>query len=266
NMTTSMFTANFDIAASPENGMEPTNKVALNMCEARGCGNPHCRVVAERRDAFDLPKQDWLDHMQQPTQPVHDTPIERRVKEGQALRNGSYVQAFGEERSLESSYGWVCWSGWLWSVCFPLGAIEDMADDDDEFERLLRIVFATAGKNMFLEPVAKGAIRDWLGVPHELGDKDPRIMGAYIKNILDTQLVPCELTAFDEDGCEIVVDTETFSARFPMSPCDEIVWGHEAMWNGAVKTLVDPEWSVWFEGVDDDEMTIVVGRKVDPRM
>ena len=50
NMTTGMFTANFDIAAGGEHGAI-TNDVQLNMCEARGCGNPHCRVVAERLDA-----------------------------------------------------------------------------------------------------------------------------------------------------------------------------------------------------------------------
>ena len=66
NMTTSMFTANFDLASS--NGTE--NEVALNMCQARGCGNKHCRVVAERRDVYGLPKQGWLDHMQQPVDPT----------------------------------------------------------------------------------------------------------------------------------------------------------------------------------------------------
>lgn len=68
NMTTAMFTANFDLNSNGE------NEVALNMCEARGCGNKHCRVVAERRDVYNLPKQGWLDHMQQPAEPVHDTP------------------------------------------------------------------------------------------------------------------------------------------------------------------------------------------------
>lgn len=87
NMTTSMFTANFDLASA--HGTE--NEVALNMCQARGCGNKHCRVVAERRDVYHLPKQGWLDHMQQPVDPIHDTPRERMVKEGQCLRNGQYT-------------------------------------------------------------------------------------------------------------------------------------------------------------------------------
>lgn len=103
NMTTSMFTANFDLASSK--GTE--NEVALNMCQARGCGNKHCRVVAERRDVYGLPKQGWLDHMQQPVDPIHDTPRERMVKEGQCLRNGQYTQNFGEETSLEKAYHWV---------------------------------------------------------------------------------------------------------------------------------------------------------------
>lgn len=101
NMTTSMFTANFDLASS--NGTE--NEVALNMCQARGCGNKHCRVVAERRDVYGLPKQDWLEHMQQPVDPIHDTPRERMVKDGQCLRNGQYTQNFGEETSLEKAFG-----------------------------------------------------------------------------------------------------------------------------------------------------------------
>ena len=151
NMTTSMFTANFDLASS--NGTE--NEVALNMCQARGCGNKHCRVVAERRDVYNLPKQDWLEHMQQPVDPIHDTPRERMVKEGQCLRNGQYTQNFGEETSLEKAYHWVAQMGWVWSIQFPMMAIKDMAPDEDEFLRVFRIVFATAGKNQFIDPSPK---------------------------------------------------------------------------------------------------------------
>lgn len=265
NMTTAMFTANFDIAAGGEHG-ETTNDVQLNMCEARGCGNPHCRVVAERLDHFDLEHQDWLDHMQQPTMPVHDTPVERRVHDGQGVRNGQYVNAFGEEKSLEWEYNWVSAMGWVWSVSFPLIAIRDMAENDDEFERLLKIVFSTAGKNAFIDPFAVEGLRSWLGVPREIGPNDPRLMGAYVKNIIDCQLCPCELEAFDEDGVVIRVSTDDFNGRFPMAPLDEITMGYEAQWSGAVKTMVSPEWSCWFEGKDDEFMTINVGRRVDSRM
>ena len=91
-------------------------------------------------------------------------------------------------------------------------------------------------------------------------------MGAYVKNIIDCQLCPCELEAFDEDGVVIRVSTDDFNGRFPMAPLDEITMGYEAQWSGAVKTMVSPEWSCWFEGKDDEFMTINVGRRVDSRM
>ncbi len=264
NMTTSMFTANFDIAAGGEHGAIQ-NDVALNMCEARGCGNRHCRVVAERLDAFNLDHQGWLDHRGQPTQPVHDTPPERSVTHGMGLRNGQYCQTFGEENTLEWQYAWVAAMGWVWSVSFPLIAIREMAEDDEEFERVLDRVFATAGKNAFVDAFAVEGLRSYLGVPHELGSNDPRLMGGYIAFMLDCQLVPYEMEAFDEEGCIIKVETDTFTGRFPMAPLDEITLGYEAQWNGAVKTMVSPEWFVWIDGKDDEYLYINVGHKVDDR-
>lgn len=262
NMTTAMFTANFDI----ESAVPGENEVSLNMCEARGCGDRKCRVVAERRDTFNLPKQGWLDHMGTPVMPIHDTPEERTVQDGQFIRNGCYSQAFGEEKSLEWAYRWSMEKGWVWCVAFPLIAIREMADTEEEFERIFKIVFATAGKNEFIEPFAKEGLRIWLGVPHEIGWNDPRLMGGYIKNILDTQLVPSELDAFTKDEVRIKVNVETFTGRFEMAPIDELILGYETLWHNMVKTLVSPEWSCWFEDKDEEEMTIVVGRKIDKRM
>lgn len=262
NMTTGMFTANFNIEAATPG----TNEMVINMCEARGCGNPHCRVVAERRDVFNKPEQGWLEHMQESTMPVHDTPPERRVKECEYLRSGVYSQAFGEEKTLEMAYRWSMESGWIWCISFPLIAIRDMAESDEEFERIFKIVFSTAGKNEFMEPFAIEGMRSWLGVPREIGDNDPRLMGGYIKNILDTQLVPCELEAFTKDEVRIKVSSETFIGRFEMAPIEELILGYETMWHNMVKTMVSTEWSCWFEDKDEEEMTIVVGRKVDKRM
>lgn len=265
NMTTAMFTANFDIAAGGEHG-KITNDVALNMCEARGCGNPHCRVVAERLDAYGLDHQGWLDHRGASTAPVHDTPPERRVKHAEGLRSGQYTQAFGEEQSFEWQYNWVAQMGWVWSVSFPLIAIRDMEKNEGDFDRVLSIVFATAGKNHFIDPFAREGLRTWLDIPREIGDNDPRVMGAYIGAIMSCQLVPFEWEAFDKDGVTIKVSTDDFNGRFPMAPLDEITAGYEAEWNGAIKTLVSPEWSVWIDGKDDEFQFIQIGRKLDSRM
>ena len=261
NMTTGMFTANFDLCSKNNE-----NEVQLNMCVARGCGDRHCRVVAERRDVTGLPKQGWMDHMQQPVAPVHQTPEERTVRDGQILRNGRYTNAFGEEKSFAWAYHWVMQMGWVWSVSFPLVAIRDMADDEDEFLRILRIVFSTAGKNEFMDSFAVEGLRNYLGVPHEVGRKDARIMAGYIKFLLDCQLVPCELTAFEKNECRIHVTADDFNGRYEMAPLDELTEGYEALWHNAVKTMVDPEFSVWFENKDEDEMEIVIGHRIDKRM
>ena len=60
--------------------------------------------------------------------------------------------------------------------------------------------------------------------------------------------------------------TETFNGRFPMAPVDELTLGYETLWHNMVKTMVSPEWSCWFEGKDDETMTIKVGRRIDKRM
>ena len=44
-------------------------------------------------ERFGLPKQGFLDHMGTPVMPVHDTPEERTVSEGQILRNGQWSAA-----------------------------------------------------------------------------------------------------------------------------------------------------------------------------
>lgn len=261
NMTTGMFTANFDLTS-----VDQKNEVRLNMCEARGCGNRHCRVVAERRDVTGLPQQGWLDHRGQASFPVHNTPEERTVKEGQILRNGKYTNAFGEEKSFDWAYNWVMTMGWVWSIQFPLVAMGDMCDDDEEMERLMKIAFSIAGKNQFIEPSAYEGLRDFLGVPRDIDKVDSRIMGSYVKTLLDCQLVPCEFTAFEKEETRIHCDCDDFVGRYEMAPLDELVVGYEAQWNNAVKTLSSPEFSVWFEGVDTEDMEIVIGKKIDNRM
>ena len=83
---------------------------------------------------------------------------------------------------------------------------------------------------------------------------------------MDTQLVPNELDAFTKDEVRIKVKVEDFTGRFEMAPIDELILGYETMWHNMVKTMVSPEWSCWFEDKDEEEMTIVVGRKIDKRM
>ena len=261
-MTTAMFMANFDLCSS--NGT--TNEMALDMCEAKGCGDLHCRIVAERKDVYNREDQGPLDHMGQPVGPVRSTPRERMFKEGQLLRNGAYENVFGEERSMEFSYNWTATTGWVWCVVFPMMAIREMAESEEEFLRVFKIVFSAAGKSAFIDPFAVEGMRSWLGVPHEIDSNDGRLMGGYIKALLDMQLVPNEIIRFDEEEVRIQVDQMDFIARYPMAPMEEFITGYEALWHNMVKTMVSTEWSCWIEDPDEDEMTIVVAKKIDKYM
>ena len=213
-MTTSMFTANFDLASA--HGTE--NEVALNMCQARGCGNKHCRVVAERRDVYGLPKQGWLDHMQQPVDPIHDTPRERMVKEGQCLRNGQYTQNFGEETSLEKAYHWVAQMGWVWSIQFPMMAIKDMAPMRTSSCGCSALSLPRRARISSSTPFAKEGLRSFLGVPHEMDENDGSILGGYIRYMLDAAGSLLGMVRWTKDETWIKVKSEDFTARYEMAP------------------------------------------------
>ena len=172
----------------------------------------------------------------------------------------------GEETSLEKAYHWVAQMGWVWSIQFPMMAIKDMAPDEDEFMRVFRIVFATAGKNQFIDPFAKEGLRSFLGVPHEMDENDGRILGGYIRYMLDVQQVPYEMVRWTKDETWIKVKSEDFTARYEMAPLDELVDAYEAQWNGAAKTLVSPEGSCVIEDRDEEDMYIKVIGKEDLRM
>ena len=254
NMTTAMFTANFDI----ESAVPGENEVSLNMCEARGCGGgrapghlqPAQAGLAGSHGHPRYAHSRYAGGADRAGRSVHS---ERLLFSGLRRRE---VSGMGLPLEHGKGLGLVC--------CLPADC--QMADTEEEFERIFKIVFATAGKNEFIEPFAKEGLRSWLGVPHEIGWNDPRLMGGYIKNILDTQFVPSELDAFTKDEVRIKVNVETFTGRFEMAPIDELILGYETLWHNMVKTLVSPEWSCWFEDKDEEEMTIVVGRKIDKRM
>ena len=114
-----------------------------------------------------------------------------------------------------------------------------MALDEDEFLRVFRIVFATAGKNQFIDPFAKEGSGSYLGVPHEMDENDG-IMAA--TSAICLMRSRChEMVRWTKDETWIKVKSEDFTARYEMAPPDELVDAYEAQWNGAAKTLVSPD-------------------------
>jgi hypothetical protein len=203
--------------------------------------------------------------MREPVDPVHVTPRERMVPEGQAVRSGQYWNAFGEANNLEAIYATSTWKAWAWGAVFPVMGSKTIAASEEEYRRIFKIVFSAAGKSAFIEPFAVEGMRAWMGVPREIGRNDGRLMGGYIKCILDTQFIPNELLVFDADESRIKLSYADLTTRVPYLGLEEIAIGYETFWHNAVKTMVGSEWSCWFER-NEDVLEIVVARKIDKRM
>ena len=256
-MTTAFFTAFWDM-----NGKKGP-EMAVNMCEAKGCGDLHCRVTGEDMVKYKRIKVGYLDNFNKPVGELHVTPREKCLTETQVLREGKYVNPFGLEVPLEQCYYIAAWQGWTWSVGYILYTMHAIESDAKKIENVLRCVCEAAGKASFIEPAGIKGVRDWLGVPGDVNDG--RVLGALIGMILDTDLTPYEMKVFTADTVKIDVDRNTFINRAGVMPMPDLIPIYESLYKGMAKTLIDAEWSAWFEDVDKDQKTLhlVIARKVD---
>ncbi len=237
--------------------------MALDLPEARGFGDLHCRMVAEDRVKYNRAEQGFMDHFGTPVGECHVTPREKCLSETAVLRNGKYVNIFGKEYSLEELYHTFCWQGWAWSFGFPMLTINELEHDPQKVEHTIRCVFEAAGKANFIEFAAIKGVRDWLGVPCDVNDG--RVLGGLVRVILDTGLVPYETKEFSADRVRLDIDRYSFVDRRGGFPIPELVPAYEALFKGMAKTLVSAEWSAWFEDKEKDEDTLhlFIERKVD---
>ena len=149
------------------------------MCQARGCGNKHCRVVAERRDVYGLPKQDEGSTMQQPSTP--STTAARAHGQGRpeacatvSTRRTSARNVARKKRTTRSRR----WAG-VWSIQFPMMAIKDIAPD--EGRSYARVPHRLCHGRQ--EPVHRSLLPKRAcaatRVPHEMDENDGRILGGF---------------------------------------------------------------------------------------
>lgn len=255
-MTTAMFSGYFDM-----NGEK--GAMAVDMCEARGCGDMHCRIVAEDKKKYFRADQDLLDHFGTPLGKNHVTPREECLSETQVLRTGKFVNPFGKEHTIEEFFHRMNWQGWIWSVTYLMISINELAQDPKKVENTIRAVFETAGKASFIEVGAIKGVRDWLGVPGEVNDG--RVLGSLFEVILDVGLVPYTVKEFNADRVRLDIDRSTFIDRGGVMPVPELIPAYESLLKGMAKTLISAEWSAWFTNKETDEnmLHLIIERKID---
>ena len=158
------------------------------MVEAKGCGDRHCRIVAENRDKYPMPEHElWESFGPVATaDQIKYTEEEDCVKESMVFReecnytftNGTHL----EQDSSSANMVTLSTSASLY-MCFrrSMRLCGEASSPVRWRITFLHCVCEAAGKAMFGERYAIKAARDWLGVPPEIGE-DGRVMGGLAGN------------------------------------------------------------------------------------
>lgn len=252
-------TTYFFEACSAEFG-QPT--MEFHMPEARGCGDLHCRIVAENREKYPMPPKTASHETFGPVataDQIKYTPEEKMYKEPQHFRpecGFKYRNGFCGEFSAAEQH--------IQGVSKPLGSsnvipvLEQLEPDRAKIENVTKCVFEAAGKMAFAEFAAIKGIRDWLGVPAPVNDG--RVLGGLIEVVLQSILCEYTVVAFNEDAVVLDVNLHSFERGYPL-----MTFAYLAMWNGMAKTLISAQWFLWRETQDVDPgiLRIRIAKKID---
>lgn len=236
------------------------------MVEAKGCGDRHCRIIAESREKYPAPPHElWesfgpavTDDMKKYTQE------EDCVDESMMFREEcDYHFVNGTNNETDSSNQMVNMS--TAASLYILPAIAETVKRGyvtrEQADHILKCVLEAAGKAMFGERYAIKACRDWLGVPGSIGE-DGRVMGGLIEMLLQSLVCEYEVEAFNKDEVILVIDRSGLEITATKDVPETHLW----MWGGMVKTLVNTQWSLWEEDSPAGKMRIKIAKKIDKFM
>ena len=234
------------------------------MVEARGCGDRHCRIVAESREKYPMPPHEiWESFGPVATaDQIKCTPEEDCVSEPMVFREEcNYIWSNGTNaQGASASANYVIYSSG--AAMYILPAIDEAVNRKvvtKEFaDHVLKCVLEAAGKAMFGEHYAIKAARDWMGVPNTIGS-DGRIAGGLIEMLLQSMICNYTVEAFNEKEVIYVIDR----AGLTVNGCTRVPQCHVDFWYGMVKTLVNPQWSLWEEDSPEGKLRIKIAKKID---
>ena len=242
------------------------HKLDYMMVEAKGCGDRHCRIIAENREKYPAPDHElWESFGPAVTDDYKKyTEEEDCVSESMMFREEcNYRFVNGTNNETDSSNQMVNMS--TAASLYLLPAIDNAVKLEyttaENAEWIKKCVLEAAGKAMFGERYAIRACREWLGVPDSIGE-DCRVLGGVIEMLLQSLVCGYEIEAFNKDEVIYVINRGDLAITGTQSMCE----AHLYMWNGMVKTLVNAMWSVWEEDSPKGKMRIRIGKKIDKFM
>ena len=233
------------------------------MVEAKGCGDRHCRIIAESREKYPAPPHElWESFGPAVTDDYKKyTEEEDCVEESMMFREEcNYHFAGGTNNETDSSNQMMNMSTGASLYILPAIAeavkrghvTQEMAD------HILKCVMEAAGKAMFGERYAIKGMRDWLGVPNYIKE-DGRLLGALIEVQLQSLVCNYEVEAFNENEVILVIDR----SGLEITATKTVPEAHLYMWYGMAKTLINAQWACWEEDSPARKMRIKIAKKID---
>ena len=236
------------------------------MVEAKGCGDRHCRIIAESREKYPAPPHKLWESFGPAVSDEYKkfTEEEDCVAESMMFREEcDYHFVNGTNNETDSSNQMINLSTAASLYILPAIAeavkrghvTQEMAD------HILKCVLEAAGKAMFGERYAIRACREWMGVPNSVGE-DGRLLGGLIEVLLQSLICEYKVEVFNKDEVILDIDRGGLAIGATQAVCEAHLW----MWHGMVKTLVNAMWSVWEEDSAKGRLRIHIGKKIDKFM
>ncbi len=238
--------------------------IEYHMVEAKGCGDRHCRIVAECRKKYPMPEHEqWECFGPVATEAqIKYTREEDTVEDSMMFREDCdyrFSNGTNFEKDWRSAYPMVTMSN---GATYILPTLDDLVREgtltDEEVDYAIHCVCEAAGKATFIDDFAKEGLRTWLGVPHSIGDDDGRIMGGYLEMFLQSMHIAYDIEAFNREEVIYRIDRMGLSNRMPKM-VNAYIW----FWYGMTKSLVNAQWSLWEEASTEEKVRIKIAKKVD---
>ena len=241
--------------------------IEYHMVEAKGCGDRHCRIVAECRKKFPMPEhKQWECFGPVATEAqIKFTKEEDTVDESMMFREDTdflFSNGTNLEKNWKSAYPMVVMSN---ASSYILPTLEDFVRSgeltSEEVDYALHCVCEAAGKATFIDNFAKEGLRVWMGVPHSISEDDGRIMGGYLEMFWQSMHFSYTIEAFNKDECIYVLDPKELNSCLMGSQrmSTAYIW----FWYGMTKSLVNAQWSLWEEDSPEGKLRLKIAKKVD---
>lgn len=248
------------------NKLKKGTKLDYHMVEAKGCGDCHCRIVAESRDKFPMPPhKQWECFGPIATaDQIKYTPEDELVTESMMFReecNYTFTNGTNWERSA-SEANMIPFSNAAFGYILPCISylIKKGILEEKTVQHVIRCVLESAGKAAYGEAYSRKGLIDWLGAPADI--HDGRLLGGQIEMFLQSMFVQYEIEAFNETEVIYSIDRKGLTV---MGSQPRFIDALLAYWYGMSKTLISAQWSCWEEpdNTAPDKLRIRIAKKID---